>query len=105
MKIKMIDLATAGSGKVCEHSDFYFETRKRRKGLPAVFTGRMCNPYDGGDSAAQQTAREKFATVSAAVTAIMADPTALAPYKAAFEKQYKYNTLRGYVFAEEYKKL
>ena len=44
--------------------------------------------------------RTKFATAAAQVATIMADPQQLASYKVAFDKQSKYATLRGYVFAQ-----
>lgn len=44
----------------------------------------------------------KFTAVAAAVATAMANPTTLATYKAEWEKQTKYPTLRGYIFAQEY---
>lgn len=54
--------------------------------------------------AAALARQAKFTAVAAAVETAMNTPATLAEYKEAFEKQSKYPTLRGYVFAEEYKK-
>lgn len=57
------------------------------------------------DKQAAALARQaKFTAVSAAVQTAFGTPATLAQYKEDFEKQSKYPTLRGYVFAEEYKK-
>ena len=48
--------------------------------------------------------QDKFTAVAANVATAMATPATLAEYKAGFEKQSKYPTLRGYIFAEEFKK-
>ena len=52
--------------------------------------------------AAALAKQAKFTAVAAAVTTAMNTPATLAEYKAAFEKQNKYPTLRGYIFAQEY---
>ncbi len=44
--------------------------------------------------------QQKFASASAQVKTIMADNSQLATYREAFEKQTKYKTLRGYIFAD-----
>lgn len=46
----------------------------------------------------------KFTAVSAAVKTAMETPATLAQYKEDFAKQSKYPTLRGFIFAEEFKK-
>lgn len=57
------------------------------------------------DKQAAATARQtKFAAVAAAVKTAMETPATLAEYKEDFAKQNKYPTLRGYIFAEEFKK-
>lgn len=54
--------------------------------------------------AAALARQAKFTAVAAAVETAMSTPATLAEYKEAFEKQKKYPTLRGYIFAEEFKK-
>ena len=49
--------------------------------------------------------RTRFATAATQTKTVMADPTSLEPYRAAFKKQNKYCTLRGYVFAKIYEQL
>ena len=53
-------------------------------------------------SAAQQTVMNKFKTVQAQVSTILADAEQRAEKLAKFKKQRKYKTLRGYVFHELY---
>ena len=53
----------------------------------------------------EQELREKFAAATAATLTRMRDPNQVAEDQAAFANQKKYATLRGYIFAQEYKKL
>lgn len=97
-KFKTMELLSSLSGKVCGHSNVYFAERNGTQ-----YTGTICNPYKGEPTAAQITVRTNFAT---ALTNMAALTTAeIDAYEAAFKKQKKYRTLRGYIFAQEYKKL
>jgi len=78
---------------------------RNRKADNATISVRMKHPYDGGNSAAQIAKREKFAQAVAATVTALTTPETRATYEAAFKKQHKYITLRGYVFAQEYAKL
>ena len=53
-------------------------------------------------SAAQQTVMDKFKTVQAQVSAILADPEQKAEKLAKFKQQHKCKTLRGYIFQDLY---
>ncbi len=82
--------------------EIHFRNRKKDNATIGV---RVKNPYDGGNSEAQKTVREKFKTVRAQVDAIMADPEQKASYNAKYKAQKKYLSLRGYIFAQEFAKL
>lgn len=100
-KIVPMDLINVMQGKVCEHSDFYFQKRNGQ-----IYTGRICeprnlqtNPYSADELARQ----EKFRSTRAAMANLTDEQKAA--YKTAFQKQNKYQTLQGYIFAQEYKNL
>ena len=95
-----MDLLKSLSGKVCGHSDTYFANRKGTR-----YTGKICFPRTKPFSAEELARQTKFTTITQQVATIMADPTQRAAYETAFLKQSKYTTLRGYIFAQEYKKL
>ena len=100
-KYKPIDMVKEYHGKICEHSDTYFQKRGR-----TLCTGRMCNPRDLAKkpySAEELAAQAKFASARAAVKALTTEQKAA--YKTAFEAQSKYGTLQGFIFASEYAKL
>ena len=100
-KYKPIDMVKEFHGKICEHSDTYFQKRCK-----TLCTGRICNPRDLEKkplSANETAVRTKFQQVIAAIKALSEEQKTA--YKEAFEKQSKYTTLRGFVFAMEYKKL
>ena len=100
-KYKPIDMVKYYRGKICEHSDTYFQKRGR-----TLCTGRLCNPRDltkkpySADEIATHTL---FAQTYAAIKALT--PEQKTAYRTAFEAQTKYNTLRGFIFASEYAKL
>ena len=97
-KIKPMELLSRLSGKVCGHSNTYFAERNGTQ-----YTGTICNPYKGEPTEKQLAVRENF---SAAIEAIKnLTPEQTEAYEAAFKKQKKYRTLRGYIFAQEYKKI
>lgn len=74
--IRPLETIKSMSKKVCEHSDVYFRTNKR---TGKTYTGKMCNPYDGGSSANQVAKRARFAKVSAAIRARLAVPASGTP--------------------------
>ena len=85
--------------KFAKSDEIYFKNRKKDNATIGV---RMKHPYDGGNSTNQQAVRAKFTTTRQAVTTALADTTQRATYEAAYKKQSKYLTLRGYVFAQIY---
>ena len=97
-KIKPMILVDRLSGKVCSHSNTYFALRNGTQ-----YTGTICNPYTGEPTDKQIAVREKFADTIEAINALTEEQREA--YKEAFKKQKKYRTLRGYIFAQEYKKI
>jgi hypothetical protein len=100
-KYKPIDMVKEYHGKICEHSDTYFQKRGR-----TLCTGRICEPRDLSKKpySAEELARQaKFASARAAVKALTEEQKTA--YKEAFDKQDKYTSLQGYMFAMEYAKL
>ncbi|MBR1427215.1 MAG: hypothetical protein IJ581_07170 [Paludibacteraceae bacterium] len=100
-KYKPIDMVKEFHGKICGHSDTYFQKR----GI-TLCTGRICNPRDLSKkpySAAESAVREKFAQARAAVKALTSEQKAA--YAESFKGQKKYTSLQGYMFAQEYGKL
>ena len=96
-KIKPMALVESMSQKVCEHSNVYFRTNKQ---TGAVYSGKLCNPYEGEPSADQVANRTRFGKVSVAVKARLA---ALAgadkeKFVAAYKSQHKIGSLYGYAF-------
>ncbi len=102
MKVIPIQIIEGLRGKICSHAKMYMrQNRKNNK----VFTGNLCNPFEGEASASQKAGRTKFKQAWAAVAAVFEDSAKLDEYRAAFEAQHKYTSLRGYIFAKEYEKL
>ena len=97
-KFKPMELIARMSGKVCGHSNVYFAVRNGTQ-----YTGTICNPYTGKPTEKQLAVRQNFQTAIANMALLT--PEEIEAYKLAFKKQKKYNTLRGYIFAQEYKKL
>ncbi|MCQ2328769.1 MAG: hypothetical protein MJZ59_05440 [Paludibacteraceae bacterium] len=83
-QVKPMALIESMSGKVCMHSDVYFRTNKRTGN---VTSGKLCNPFQGEPTAAQQATRTNFAT---AVT------TAKAIFHATATDTENYAKLQGY---------
>ena len=83
------------SGKLCSHSDIYFAERNGTQ-----YTGKICNPYTGEPTEKQTAVRFIFADTVAAINALSEEQRA--EYEAAFKRQKKYKTLRGYIFAQLY---
>ena len=100
-KYKPIDMVKFYQGKICEHSDTYFQKRGH-----TLCTGRICEPRDLTKkpySAEELAAQTKFAQARAAVKALTAEQKTA--YAEAFANQKKYASLQGYMFAMEYAKL
>ena len=97
-KVKPMILVDRLSGKVCGHSNTYFAVRNGTQ-----YTGTICNPYTGEPTDKQIAIREKFADTYAAMAALTEEQRNA--YEKAFKNQKKYRSLRGYIFAQEYKKL
>lgn len=97
-KIKPMILVEKLSGKVCSHSNTYFAERNGTQ-----YTGTICNPYTGEPTDKQIAIREKFADTIEAINTLTEEQRNT--YEKAFKNQKKYRTLRGYIFAQEYKKL
>ena len=97
-KLKPMILVEKLSGKVCGHSNTYFAER-----YGTQYTGTICNPFTGEPTEKQIAVRQKFADTYAAMAALTEEQRNA--YEKAFKNQKKYRTLRGYIFAQEYKKL
>ena len=100
-KYKPIDMVIEYRGKICEHSDTYFQKRGK-----TLCTGRICEPRDLAKkpySAEELAVRQKFRQARAAVKALTAEQKTA--YAEAFANQKKYSSLQGYMFAMEYAKL
>ena len=100
-KYTPIEMVKHYQGKICSHSDTYFQKRGR-----TLCTGKICNPRNltkDPYSANELAAKAKFTQAIAAVKALSSEQKAA--YATAFEKQTKYQTLNGYMFAQEYAKL
>ena len=97
-KLKPMILIERLSGKVCGHSNTYFAERNGTQ-----YTGTICNPFTGEPTEAQIAVRANFAATIEAMNVLT--PEQIADYETAFRKQKKYRSLRGYIFAQENKKL
>ena len=91
--IKPMALIESKKKKLCMHSNVYFRTNKQ---TGATYSGKLCNPNDAPTSEAQAKARTRFAKVSVAVRAILADPTEKAKLEAEYKAQTRYGSLFGY---------
>ena len=105
-KYEPIDMVNHYRGKICSHSDTYFQKRGN-----TLCTGRICNPRDLSKhplSADEIAVRDKFRQTRAAVLALT--PEQVTAYETAFATHLKsphpkYQTLNGFIFAKEYEKL
>ena len=93
-----IEMVKSYSGKICEHSDVYFAKKGK-----TLYTGKICNPRTKPFSAEELARQAKFTQARAAVKALTEEQKA--EYETAFQKQTKYVSLQGYMFAQEYAKL
>ena len=97
-KFKPIELIKELRGKLCSHSDIYFQRRAR-----TLCTGKICNPRTKPFSAEELARQTKFTQARAAVKALTQEQ--ISDYETAFKNQKKYVSLQGYMFAQEYTKL
>ena len=100
---KPIDMVDHYRGKICSHSDTYFQKRGK-----TLCTGRICNPRTKPYTEAELARQAKFRQAIQAVAALT--PEQITAYKVAFEKQLKapnpkYFYLRNYMIAQEYAKI
>ena len=82
-KYKPIDMVKFYQGKICEHSDTYFQKRGR-----TLCTGRICEPRDLSKkpySTEELAAQAKFTQARAAVKALTTEQKAV--YATAFKNQ------------------
>ena len=95
-KLKLMTHLDGACGKYSKTDEVYTKVRKFDNQTIGV---RLKHPVDNNPpTTAQQQAQEKFATIVAAVNTALADAAQKAAFKAAWKKQKKYKTLRGYVF-------
>jgi hypothetical protein len=99
-KIKLEAPFTAFKGKICKHSNIIYKQVRQTQ-----FTSQICNPRTKPYSEAELARQSKFRTAAAATKTALADPTTRATYEAEFKSQTKYQTLYGFVLAQEYSKL
>lgn len=97
-RFKPIDLIKSLHGKLCSHSDIYFQRRGR-----TLCTGKICNPRTKPFSEEELARQDKFKRARAAVSALTQEQ--ITAYQTAFKQQNKYASLQGYIFAQEYAKL
>ena len=81
--------------------EIHFRNRKKDNATIGV---RMKHPYHGGNSEAQQAARNALKAAQAQASTILADAEQRATYEAKFKAQKKYITLRGYIISQIYQK-
>ena len=99
-KIKLEVPFTAFKGKICKHTNIIYKQLRDTQ-----FTSQICNPRTKPYSEAELARQAKFRTAAAATKTALADPATRATYEAEFKAQGKYQTLYGYILAQEYAKL
>ncbi len=103
-KYTPIEMVKHYNGKICQHSDTYFQARGKDKKI--LCTGKICNPRNltenpyGADELARQA---KFAQAVAAAKALTSEQKAA--YKTAFKAQDKHQFFFGFCVSQEYAKL
>ena len=91
-RYKPIDMVKYYQGKICKHSDTYFQKRRR-----TLCTGRICYPRTKPFSAEELARQAKFRQAIQAVAALSQEQKT--EYEQAFALQTKY------AYAMEYAKL
>ena len=84
-------------GKLSKSDNSYFSVRNGKGCLTKCY-----NQYDGGNTAQQQAARQRFADVQRQVSEELAAPAKREEWEAMFAAQNKHHTLRGFVFSKLY---
>ncbi len=84
-------------GKLSKSDNSYFSVRNGKACLTKCY-----NQYDGGNTAQQQQARQRFAEVQRLVSEELADSEKRSQWEALFVSQDKHTSLRGFVFAMLY---
>ena len=97
-RYKPIDMVKYYQGKICKHSDTYFQKRKR-----TLCTGKICQPRTKPFTADELARQAKFKQAVDAVTALTQEQKTA--YATAFANQTKYAYLRNYMIAQEYAKI
>lgn len=97
-RYKPIDMVKYYQGKICKHSDTYFQKRKR-----TLCTGKICQPRTKPFTPAELARQAKFKQAVDAVAALTEEQKTA--YATAFAKQTKYAYLRNYMIAQEYAKI
>ena len=90
-KYKPIDMVKEYHGKICEHSDTYFQKRGK-----TLCTGRICEPRNlekDPYSDEELAVREKFKQARAAVKALIEE-------RKAQGSAFKYTTFKGWLFGK-----
>ena len=97
-RYKPIDMVKYYQGKICKHSDTYFQKRKR-----TLCTGKICQPRTKPFTADELARQAKFKQAVDAVAALTQEQKTA--YATAFANQTKYAYLRNYMIAQEYAKI
>ena len=97
-RYKPIDMVKYYQGKICKHSDTYFQKRRR-----TLCTGKICQPRTKPFTAAELARQAKFKQAVDAVAALTQEQKTA--YATAFANQTKYAYLRNYMIAQEYAKI
>lgn len=102
-RIQTNSLITGISGKLCKHDDVFMMTNGQ---TGRIYTGRICNPFEGEASEKQMQVRNRFTLRAHAVKAWMEEnkPTTSQPkgteaYRAAYsayKAQHKYGNFFAY---------
>ena len=87
-------------GKVCKHTKIIYKKLRQTN-----YTSQICNPRTKPFTAAELARQNKFKQAAAATKTLLADATQRAEAETAFKAQSKYQTLYGFVFAEQYAQL
>ncbi len=97
-KVTFNHLVDTVQGKTCKAERSPIFAFRKDTGTRYVY--HRDKEYVHDPSPAQLAQQQKFAAAHAQVKTIMADSAQLEEYRAAFAKQTKYKTLRGYIFAD-----
>ncbi len=97
-RYKPIDMVKYYQGKICKHSDTYFQKRRR-----TLCTGKICQPRTKPFTAEELARQNKFRQAVEAVKNLSEEQKEA--YATAFALQTKYAYLRNYMIAQEYAKI